>query len=74
MARTIARALAAVACLGWLALPVAGQITIRVADASGAPIPAVRVAQHLGYPTRIVQAEDIPASGVIRLEPVLRDG
>ncbi|MGE0158970.1 MAG: hypothetical protein AB7T31_06115 [Gemmatimonadales bacterium] len=92
--------LAACTCF---ASALAAQVSIRVVDANGAPVPAVRVdvygrgevigqaataadgiavlgaerwaearrlsLTHLGYQTLIVQVEEIPADGVIAIEP-----
>jgi len=89
--------------IGCLTHPAAAQVSIRVMDAEGRPVPAVRVdvlgqgeliavastsangiaelsaerwsevrritLSHLGFRTLIVQADEIPADGVIRLEP-----
>jgi len=86
-----------------LAAPLAAQVSIRVVDSSGRPVPAVRVdvygrgelvsvastsaegvaelsterwaearrlsLSHLAYQTLIVQVEELPADGVIRIEP-----
>jgi hypothetical protein len=95
--------LAALAWASYLSAPAAAQVSIRVVDAGGAPVSAVRVdvygrgevlstastsglgvaelsperwsearrlsLSHLGYQTLIVQVEDIPADGVIGIEP-----
>jgi hypothetical protein len=94
--------LTALALAGLFAAPAAGQISLRLVDPDGRPIPDVQVdlhgraelihsqstsalgiadvnsdrwsdvryirLSHLAFQTRIVQADAIPASGVIRLE------
>lgn len=97
------RYLCAAAVALTLAGPASAQVSVRVVDADGRPVPAVRIdvigsgevigvettsaqgvavlsgerwsevrrisLSHLGFQTLIVQAGDIPADGVIRLEP-----
>ena len=98
-----ARVLCALILAGGVCSPLAAQVSIRVVDSEGRPVPAVRVdvlglgellgtkstsasgsaelrydpwsdvrrimLSHLGFQTLIVQADEIPADGVIRLEP-----
>src|SRR5262245_59041378 len=97
----LGRLVGAVALSGSLAGALGAQVSIRVVDANGRPVPAVRVdvygrgeilseaatsalgvaelsaerwsearrisLSHLGYQTVVVQIDDLPSDGLIRL-------